>query len=69
MTWKDRLEQCSRILEMCSEIDGEGRDFADSVSEKVDSIATWIEANERSTAKMDDALDNIEAGCQKWLNR
>ena len=67
MDYEDRLEQCDRILEMCAEIGDDGREFADSVTEKVESMADWIEQNQRSTEKMDDALDNMEAACQKWL--
>lgn len=67
MDWESRLEQCDRILELCAEIDGAGRDFADDVSEKVESMATWIEANQMSTEKQDDALDSWEAACRKWV--
>ena len=67
MDYEERLEQCDRILELCAQIDRDGRDFAESVSEKVESIASWIGANERSTEKQDDALDNMEAAARKWL--
>jgi hypothetical protein len=69
MDWEQRVDQCNRILEMCSEIDGDGRDFAESVSSKVESICAFIERNQYSTEKQDDALDNREKGCSKWLER
>jgi len=65
--YEEHLEQCDRILELCAQIDGDGRDFSESVSEKVESMASWIEANERVTEKMGDALDRMEAGAQKWI--
>ena len=65
--WETRLEQCQEIQDLCEQVPERGEDFAASVMEKVQSIADWIEANESVTADQAEALDNMQAGVERWI--
>lgn len=67
--WQTAIEQCNRILGMCEEMPDAGYDFAQSVHEKTEDIATWIETHKSVTGKMQEALDNMESGLSNWLNQ
>ena len=61
------LEQCDNILASCDEIPEEGEEFTLSVSEKVESIRDWCKAHGGVTEAQQQALDNMEAGVDRWL--
>jgi hypothetical protein len=65
----EAIEQCERIMEKIHDVPEAGEDFAASVSEKVDSIWQWIEEHGRVTPKQQEALDNMESGLDRWLER
>jgi len=67
--WRDRLDQCERILEMVDELPDRAEDFAISVGEKVRDMAKWIEERTVVTDKQKEALDNMQRGCERWLKR
>jgi len=67
--WRDRLDQCERILEMVDELPERAEDFAISVGEKVRDMAKWIEERTVVTEKQKEALDNMQRGCERWLKR
>ncbi len=64
---QEALDQCERIDEMCDEMPDAGFDFADSVRERVSSIAKTIEKRDRVTNGQFAALCNMEAGIGNWL--
>lgn len=67
MDWEDAVEQCERILEMLDDLPDEAEEFASSVGEKVESIMEYAKSRQRITEGQQTALDNMEAGCQRWL--
>jgi hypothetical protein len=64
--WQDALKQCDTIIELLDDVPAEGEDFADSVREKTESIRDWIERNKEVTSKQQQALDNMQAGAERW---
>lgn len=65
--WESRLEQCQELLDMLDDLPDRAADFAESVREKTQSIAEWIEENEHVTAAQCEALDNMQSGAERWL--
>lgn len=63
------LEQCERILSGCDEIPERGSDFAEGVRERTESIQSWIEDNGEVTPAQQTALDNMEYGVSRWIDR
>lgn len=65
----EALEQCERIFEKCEEMPDRGYEFADSVREKVESMESTIEKSGYVTPGQKEALDNMESGLDRWLDR
>lgn len=65
--WEDALALCDEIRELLDDLPERADDFATSVEEKVDSIAEWIADNEHVTPAQLQALENMKAGCERWL--
>jgi len=61
------IVQCESIMEACEEIPDNGADFATSVYERVQSIAATIEDRNHVTERQREALDNMQAGVERWL--
>lgn len=68
-TWEDAVKQCEHILELCAQVGGAGRAFAESVSEKVESIAETITQRQSVTEGQQLALGNMQRGVEKWIRR
>jgi hypothetical protein len=66
---EDGLDLCDEILELIEELPDAASDFGESIKDKVESMREWIEENETVTPKMYTALENMKAGCAKWLER
>lgn len=64
--WRDRLDQCQAILDLLDDLPERADDFVQSAGEKVRDIAKWVETNQHVTEKQAAALDNIEAGAERW---
>jgi hypothetical protein len=65
--WEEALALCEEIRELLPDLSDRADDFATSVEEKVDSIAEWIADNEHVTDPQWTALENMKAGCERWL--
>lgn len=65
----EACEQCDRIIELCGDLPDEAEEFSESVVEKCKSMRDWIEENGRVTDRQQEALDNMEAGANRWLER
>ena len=65
--WEDALEQCQAIEELIDDLPERAEDFADSVLEKIQSIASWIEEKEHVTEGQLAAIENMHAGVSRWL--
>lgn len=65
--WQARLDQCQELLDMLDDLPDRAADFAESVREKTQSIAEWIEENEHVTQAQCEALNNMESGAERWL--
>lgn len=62
------LAICDRILEECEDVPERAEDFAISVSEKIESMACWIENNNRITPAMKQAIENMDEAIGKMRN-
>ncbi len=60
-------QQCSDLIAMASEISGEGCGFAESVIEKVQGISETVGRLGRVTPKQRQAVENMQAGVERWL--
>lgn len=60
-------QQCSDLVAMASEVSGEGCEFAESVIEKVQGISETVGRLCRVTPKQRQAVENMQAGVEKWL--
>tara|TARA_Y100000310_G_scaffold117187_1_gene115936 strand:- start:534 stop:1004 length:471 start_codon:yes stop_codon:yes gene_type:complete len=65
---EDAYNQCDSILSLIDDIPEAGWDFGDSVKEKVDGIQSTIVLNNWVTDAQQEALDNMQAGVERWLD-
>lgn len=70
--WNDAISQCNAILALIEdEVPGwawdKSSEFFEGIKERVVSMQEWIEQKEHVTAKMLDALDNMERGVRSWI--
>ena len=62
------------IMEVCNEINeqhwhkGVAMDFAESVANATLDIGEWIEQNKHLTDRQREALENMKAGAEKWID-
>jgi hypothetical protein len=59
------LDTRNRILEDCEDVPERAENFAISVSEKIESMAEWIEENKRITPNMIAAIENMDEALQR----
>jgi len=69
--WESSLEQIGQAKESLDDLRSSRSsdrvlDYADSVEERIDDFAAWIEENEHVTARQEEALQNIIAGIERW---
>ena len=67
--WEAEIERCNELIDLCDEVPERGEEFASSVQEKAESIAATIEAREHVTERQTQAIDNMMAGVERWLDR
>lgn len=67
--WEAAVEQCDDLLAACLDLPSRAEDFAFSVREKVESIRDWIVEHEHVTEAQLSALDNMNGGVDRWLER
>jgi hypothetical protein len=60
---------CAELIEAAGELPERAEDFAHSVTEKTESIAEWVDAESRVTEGQIEALRNMLAGVDRWLDR
>lgn len=65
--WEEALALCEEIRELLPDLPDAADDFATSIKEKIDSIAEWIADREHVTPAQLSALENMKAGCERWL--
>jgi spore coat protein CotH len=63
------LAFCDELLEDVEDLPEAAEDFAADVSEKVESMREWIDANSRCTERMAEALLNMRRGADRWVGR
>lgn len=63
------LKQCDEICELIEDLPETAFDFGESVGEKVRGIAQTIERTNEVTKPQQSALDNMQAGVERWLER
>ena len=60
------IAQCDRIISAGEALPERSEAFADPITEKTESIKEWIEEHDQVTEKQQTALDNMEAGVERW---
>jgi len=63
------LDRCDEVLTKVDEIPEKGNDFAVRVEEKIRDMRDWAESADHVTEKMTNALDSMERGVDKWVDR
>ena len=66
--WKEALADIEESLPRLEKLPEAAEDFACSVQEKLESMATWIEENEHVTEAQSTAIQNMINGIEKWEN-
>lgn len=64
--WANRAHDAA---DRCDEIPERGEDFAESVQAKLESIIETIERTEHVTPAQKQAIENMEHGIERWLDR
>ena len=71
--WEGAAEQCQTIYDKIEDASGDLWDkafeFFESVQEKVKSMKGTIESTKRVSEAQKTALDNMEGGVDKWLEK
>ena len=65
----EAISLCDEILKKIDELPERAEDFGDSVKTKVEDMQIWIEEHNTVTAAQAKALENMNAGVYKWLER
>jgi hypothetical protein len=70
--WEDAAEQCQTIYDKIEDADGDiwdkAYEFFESIQSKVKDMKESIEGSRKVTDGQKAALDNMEAGVDRWLN-
>jgi hypothetical protein len=69
MTARQFVNRCRAVLEKADELPDRAGDFQEGVTERLQSMADWAEENSKVTDKMIEAVNNIERGINRWLER
>ena len=64
--WKTEIERAQRLISDAADLLSRAEDFASGVTERLEGMVEWMEANEHVTEKMIEAMDNIERGIERW---
>ena len=64
--WEEFIGEALDLLARLNDLHERPADFADGVSERLMGMIEWAEQNERVTAAMQTALDNMESGVARW---
>lgn len=67
--WEEFVEECDRVLDRIDDLPERAEDFADGVREKIEGMRSWSTENEHVTEAMSDAVENIDGGVGRWLDR
>ena len=65
--WAQALTDIDEILETLPDLPERAFDFASSVHDTLENMRDWIVENEHVTDPQVAAIENIDAGVQKWL--
>lgn len=64
--WSDALASIKDCLARVEDLPERAEDFGTSCTERLQSMAEWIEQNEHVTDRMQEAIDGISAGLDRW---
>lgn len=64
--WSAFLADAKALLGVLDDLPEAADDFADSVQAKLWGMIEWVEEARHVTPKMEEALDNMEAGARRW---
>ncbi len=65
--WRAALATARDVLGLCEDVPEAGQEYAESVYEKVSSIMETISSKERVTDRQLEAMQNMRAGLEKWI--
>jgi len=64
--WRAALIEIEEALVEVDDLPPAAFDFADSVQEKLESIAIWIDDNQHVTEAQKTAINNMRGGIDNW---
>jgi hypothetical protein len=67
--WREFVEEAETLIGQLDELPSRAADFSESVGQKVGDMLEWARANEHATEKMKSALQNMQSGANRWLDR
>lgn len=66
--WSGSVDQIDEILERAEELPEVAQEFQEGVVDRLKGIQNWMIENKHITPKMEQAIENIELGIEKWFN-
>lgn len=67
--YKTTLGHIKQAVEDASELPEKAEAFVESVTEKLTSIAEWIDENKHVTDAQKEAVENMWGGVERWQQR
>ena len=67
--WEDYLEEIAATFDAATDLPDRAADFADSVTEKLEGIAAWVEEHEHVTEAQKTAVANMAVGVWRMGQR
>lgn len=65
---QETLELIADGLTLCDDMPDAGADFAESVRDKLESIAKWIDEHNTVTQAQARSVENMVAGLRRWFH-
>lgn len=67
--WAVWFKRATEAAEQCDDIPERGEEFATSVKERLEGIAETIERTRTVTTAQARAIENMEHGIERWIER
>ena len=66
--YEETLELIGEALDRVEDLPASASDFADGVTDRLESIGDWIEKKKHTTDKQKTAVTNMYRGIERWLD-
>jgi hypothetical protein len=64
----DAISICEEIFDLIMDVPDAGIEFAEGVKDRTKGIQSWIEEHKHCTDKQLEALQNMKAGLERWVD-